>query len=74
MDYTRITVRPVTPAIGAVISGVDISQPLDDETVGEIRRAYLEYLVVFFRDQTVNPGQLVAFARRFGEIGYYPFV
>lgn len=74
MDYTRITVRPVTPAIGAVISGVDISQPLDDETVGEIRRAYLEYLVVFFRDQAVNPGQLVAFARRFGEIGYYPFV
>ncbi|MGR8918408.1 MAG: TauD/TfdA dioxygenase family protein [Gammaproteobacteria bacterium] len=72
--YRRITVRPVTPAIGALIDGVDIGGPLDAETVGEIRAALLDRLVVFFRDQDLDPERLVAFARRFGEIGYYPFV
>ncbi len=72
--YSHIRVDPVTPAIGAVISGVDLSQDLPDAIVAEIRRAYLEHLVVFFRDQQLDPASLVALARRFGDIGYYPFV
>lgn len=74
MTYQHISVAPVTPAIGAVIGGVDLSTDLDDAVVSEIRDAYHKHLVVFFRDQQLAPGQLVAFAKRFGEIGYYPFV
>lgn len=74
MNYKHITVEPVTPAIGANIFGVDISRELSAEVVAEIRAAYLEHLVVFFHDQTLTPAQLVAFSKRFGEIGYYPFV
>ena len=74
MDYTSITVTPLTPAIGVEISGVNLATELPDTTIAEIRHAWLEHLVVFFRDQTLTPQTLVNFSRRFGEIGYYPFV
>lgn len=72
--YQHIGVTPVTPAIGATVEGVDMSVTLDDAVVAEIRRALLDHLVLFFRNQSLTPDQLVAFSRRFGEIGYYPFV
>jgi len=70
----RIQVTPVSPAVGAEIAGVDISQTLDDQTVAEIRAALLEHLVVFFRGQILTPESLLAFARRFGKLSRYPFV
>lgn len=73
MDYERIIVEPLAPALGAEVSGVDLSQPLDDETADEIRRAFAEYLVLFFRDQEITPAQQVAFAGLFGPVGAYPF-
>ncbi len=73
MSYERIGVLPISGAIGAEISGVDLMM-LNDETFEEIHRAFLEHLVVFFHDQTITPEQQIAFSRRFGEIGYYPFV
>ena len=61
-DYCKIDVRPTTGAIGAEIFGVDLSKPLDDDTFGEIHRAYLDHLVIFFRDQKITPEQQKAFA------------
>ncbi len=69
-----ITVTPVAGALGAEIGGVDLSLPLDDAVVAEIRAAWLEHLVVFFRDQPISDHAFVAFARRIGDIGRYPFV
>jgi taurine dioxygenase len=46
-----ITVNKLTPIIGAEIRGVDLSEPLGDDTVAEIRRAFADNLVIFFRDQ-----------------------
>ena len=43
-------IRPLSVHIGAEIHGVDISRPLTDETVAEIRQALLRWKVVFFRD------------------------
>ncbi len=74
MNYRTIQVEPITPSIGAIVSGVDISSDLPAETIDEIRVAFHRHLVVFFRDQSLTPDRLIAFARRFGEIGYYPFV
>ena len=73
MRYRKIGVVPVSGAIGAEISGVDLTM-LNDETWAEIHRAFLDHLVVFFHHQTITPEQMIAFSRRFGEIGYYPFV
>lgn len=74
MNYRFIDVTPLTPAIGAEIGGVDLATDLPNSTIAEIRDAFLEHLVVFFRDQSLTPDKLVKFAGRFGEIGYYPFV
>jgi taurine dioxygenase len=72
--YQTIGVAPIAGALGAEISGVDLGSDLDDTSVAEIRRAWLEHLVVFFRDQHLDPEQFLAFARRIGEPVEYPFV
>ena len=67
-------VEPIAGALGAEILGVDLAGELSDDTVAAIRRAWLEHLVVFFRDQDLPPARFLAFARRFGEPIEYPFV
>ena len=74
MRRNSIEVRPIAGAIGAEIFGVDLSAALDAETIAAIRRAWLDHLVIFFRDQELPPAQFLAFARRFGEPIEYPFV
>ena len=70
----RVTVEPIAGALGAEISGVDLTEDLAPETVAAIRRAWLEHLVIFFRDQHLPPPRFLAFARCFGEPIEYPFV
>jgi len=72
--YARIGVAPISSALGAEITGVDLRRPLDDATAAEIRRAFLEHLVVFFRGQDLDCAAFLAFARRFGTPVEYPFV
>ncbi len=69
----RITLRPLSPTIGAEIGGVDLGD-LDGETFAEIERAHLDYKVIFFRDQDITTEQHLAFARRFGELEEHPFL
>ena len=66
-DDHGLRVEPLTPTIGAEIHGVDLGRTLGDAQIKAIRRALLEHLVVFFRDQPLNPRGLEAFGRRFGE-------
>jgi taurine dioxygenase len=72
-SYRRIEVKPVAGALGAEIGRVNLGR-LDDETFEEIKRAWLEHLVIFFRDQNITPEQQIAFARRFGEFHHHPFM
>ena len=67
-------VEPIAGALGAEISGLDLSAPLSEETILALRRAWLDHLVLFFRDQALSPAQFLAFGRRFGEVIEYPFV
>lgn len=69
----RIEVKPIAGALGAEISGVDLRH-INDETFAEIYDAWLEHLVVFFRDQTLTPEEQIAFAKRFGDIHHHPFI
>ncbi len=70
--YEHLDVAPVAGALGAEIAGVDISRPLEDSVVAEIRRAFLDYLVLFFHGQKLTPQSQLAFARRLGEPMEYP--
>jgi alpha-ketoglutarate-dependent taurine dioxygenase len=63
-----LRISPVSPTIGAEISGVDLSSPLDPATVAKIRRAWLDHLVLFFPDQPLTPEQQISFATQFGEV------
>src|SRR5262252_2795109 len=67
-----IEIRPVTAVIGAEIHGVDISEPLKDESVAEIRQALLDHGVIFFRDQHLDDESHLEFALRFGPLSLPP--
>jgi len=74
-EYRRIRVSPVSGSLGAEISGIDLAVDLDDNVVKEIRRAWLDHLVLFFRDQGhLTSDQYMAFARTLGTPMEYPFV
>ena len=69
-----LTIHRVAGALGAELSGVDLSQPQSDETIAAIRQALVEHQVIFFRDQTLTPAQQVAFGARFGPLNIHPYV
>jgi taurine dioxygenase len=68
MRNQNVTFRTLTPAIGAEVSGVDLSRDLDVGTIDTIRAALLEHQLLVFRDQDITPDQQVAFSERFGEV------
>ena len=72
-ETSNMDVRPLTGALGAEISGVDLATPLEDGAVAAIRSALLEHLVIVFRDQRLTPGQHLAFARRFGPLHRFAY-
>lgn len=69
---SRPTVTPLSVALGAQISGIDISQPLAPEDRDTIEQALLEYQLLFFRDQPIEPAQQARFAAYFGDLHIHP--
>jgi len=74
MSYKHIEVKPIAGAMGAEIAGVDLSQTLSDEAFQEIHDAFMRHLMIFFRNQDLNPETEIAFARRFGPLIVDPYV
>ncbi|MFT5400463.1 MAG: taurine dioxygenase [Planctomycetota bacterium] len=70
---TAIKITPLTPALGAEISGVDVSR-IDDADFARIHRAWLEFKVVFLPHQTISLDQLEQFSRRFGKLMQLPYI
>ena len=73
-NYKSIAVSPISGALGAVITGVELNKPLQDVVFAEIYKAFLEYKVIFFFDQDLNPETQLRFGRLFGQPVIYPFV
>lgn len=72
MRNSQVEVRPIAGTIGAEIHGVDVSENLDERTIGDIRKALLDHCVIFFRDQRLDVDRHKAFTRRFGDIFIHP--
>jgi taurine dioxygenase len=68
LPYQSICVEPVSPNIGAEVSGIDLTKPLSSLEVQELHDAIAEYLVLFFRDQNISPKDLKALGQHFGEL------
>ena len=66
-NYRYIKVSPIAGALGAEIKNVYIGQPMERQVVSEIRQAFLDHLVIFFRNQELAPQEQLAFAQQFGE-------
>ena len=68
---TTPTVRPINPAVGAEISGVDVAR-LTDAQFESIERAWRDHSALLFRGQVLADEDLIAFSRRFGDLDLPP--
>ena len=69
----RASIRPVAPACGADVNGIDLGDP-SPETMSLITDALAEHGVLFVRDQHLTPSQQVELTRRFGEVLRVPYI
>jgi taurine dioxygenase len=72
--YNHIEVEPLTNACGAMVTGVDLHQPLDGAVKDELYQALVDNLVIFFRDQDLSPPELAALGQEFGPLEDEPFI
>ena len=72
MRGMSIEARPLGRALGAEVSGVDLTQELPREQIAELTQLLLEHQVLFFRRQAVTPLQQADFAARFGTLHIHP--
>ena len=70
----QITLSPLTGAIAAEVSGVDLNGSLADATVEEIRKACLDHCVLLFRGQKLEPASQVALTKRLGTALVIPYL
>ena len=68
MGNSGLRIDALTPAIGANITAIDISQPIDGDTLDAIYQALIDHLVIIFPEQTILPAAHLAFAESFGEL------
>jgi taurine dioxygenase len=73
MSTNGLHVQPLSGAVGAEITGVDLGEA-GHNTIAEIRKIWLDRGVIFFRDQDLPPAKFLAVAKQFGEVVEYPFV
>ncbi|WP_430331610.1 TauD/TfdA dioxygenase family protein [Rhodococcus sp. ACT016] len=71
--YELFSLTPQTPTIGAEVSGIRLSGDLSDDVLAELRRALLEWKVLFFRDQDIDRAEHREFASRWGKLEQHPF-
>ena len=72
-SYETIEVLPTSGALGAEIHGIDLAGDIGDDQLAELRRAFDEFGVIFFRDQALTPERHIAFAERWGRINVNRF-
>ncbi len=61
-------IKSLSTKLGGEVQGIDLSQPMSDETFKQIHDAFLNYCVLLFRNQKITPKQHIAFSRRFGNL------
>ena len=71
MGYQHIQVTP-NAGVGAFVTGVDLTD-FDEAVLAELRAAFADHSVLFFRDQQLSEDQHIAFAERWGDINVNRF-
>ena len=73
-NNSDIDIEVLTPAIGAVVHGVDLSRPIGEDRFAAIEQAFLDHQVIFLHDQNLTKEDLKRFGRRFGSLNVHPFL
>lgn len=73
LSSAKFTVRRAGTFCGAEITGIDLTQPLDSETVEGLKNAHASFGVLVFPDQKISADDLKRFGRYFGELSVHPF-
>jgi taurine dioxygenase len=66
-----LDVRPTTGGLGAEVRDIDL-RTLSDDNFAAIHAAWLQNLVLLFRNQDLTPADLIAFSRRLGALDHAP--
>ena len=66
--------RPLAGALGAELIGFDVSAIRDEAIAATLRERCLEHKVLVLRDQSLDPKALLAFAKLWGDVHYYPYM
>jgi alpha-ketoglutarate-dependent taurine dioxygenase len=74
LRWQHFDAEQIGVTVGAQISGVDLTQPLSDAVLGELRAALHDYKVLFFRDQPLTAQTHAALARQFGPLEVHPLL
>ena len=69
--YDAISVTPASPHIGAEIGNIDLTQPLSAAQTEQLRAAFMQYQVIFFRDQHISFEDQIRLAGYFGALGQH---
>lgn len=67
-SWRRLTLRPRGVTLGALVEGVDLRRPCDDELQAELEQALADWKVLFFVDQDLTLDQQARFAARWGRL------
>ena len=72
MNSAQLEVKPLTGAMGAELSGINLSDEMDESTFAAVHQALLEHGAIFFHGQDISPNQQMAFAKRWGDVHLHP--
>ena len=65
---------PLSPSMGAIITGIDLSNGIQADEAARLRDFWLKYQVIIIRGQKLTPARQIEIARAFGEPDHYPFL
>ena len=66
-----VSIHPFDTALGAEVRGLDLTQPMDDDTCDRVRQAFEDHSVLLARGLELTPEQHIAFSRRFGDLQHH---
>jgi len=70
-EYRSLTATPLSPHIGAEIGGLDLTKPLSEQQITELKDAFVRYQVIFFREQQISHEDQIRVASHFGPLGQH---
>lgn len=70
---SSLSVKRIGVFLGAEVTGIDLTQPISPEVVGQLKDAHAEHGVLVFPNQVISSENLKRFGRYFGNLSVHPF-